>query len=142
MTPRDIAGNTEEEDLQFLSQFANAHSCLRRSIPEIHWHVAGMLSNRLITCWDVKQSTDNSMVSLPDNRAVPLSYLTCVCVGRGGGGGMCYIHVFSLHLCCIVFECDLSAIFCCWCHYRCCVRVHVLCLVILYHDYVMTDFDL
>ena len=32
-------------DLQLLSRCGSMYNCLSRSVPEIHWHVAGMLSN-------------------------------------------------------------------------------------------------
>ena len=53
-------------DLQVLSQCGSTSNCLSRSVPEIHWHVAGSLSNqptnkqtvpekRLACSWDCKQ---------------------------------------------------------------------------------------
>ena len=33
-------------DLQLLSQCGSMYNCLSRSVPEIHWHVAGTLSKQ------------------------------------------------------------------------------------------------
>ena len=41
-----VTGWGRKFDLQLLSQCGSTKSCLSRSVPEIHWHVAGTLSNQ------------------------------------------------------------------------------------------------
>ena len=42
-------GEMERFDLQLPSQCGSTSSCLSRSVPEIHWHVAGTLSDQRTT---------------------------------------------------------------------------------------------
>ena len=59
-----MTGRDRKFDLQLLTPCGCTYSCLSRSVPDIHWHVAGMLTN---------QPTNNPWCYAEDNRKVMAS---------------------------------------------------------------------
>ena len=67
-----VTGWDGKFDLQLLSQRGSTSNCLSRSVPEIHSHVAGMLSNptnQQQGChWTFAKITENLHVCVPSHR--------------------------------------------------------------------------
>ena len=51
-----VIGWDSKFDLQLLSQCGSSYKCLSRSVPEIHWHVAGTLCNQLTATSPISQT--------------------------------------------------------------------------------------